>query len=67
LYSSNATRVLLSLVPTDKKNKYYDVDLNDEVTCGAILTYNGQILPNTLHLAPLPALAAKASSPANIV
>jgi len=38
LYSNNVTKFLLSLVPKDKKEKYYDVDLTDEVTRGAIVS-----------------------------
>jgi NAD(P) transhydrogenase len=56
---------LLSLVPESKKEKYYDVDLKDVVTRGAIVTYNGQVLPPAPRPAPPPAPAAKAPSPAD--
>ncbi|KAF2114182.1 NAD(P) transhydrogenase mitochondrial precursor [Lophiotrema nucula] len=61
LYSNNITKFLLSLVPADKKDKYYDVDLNDEVTRGAIVTYDGKILPPAPRPAP-PPVKAKAPS-----
>ncbi|KAF2267700.1 NAD(P) transhydrogenase-like protein [Lojkania enalia] len=67
LYSNNITKFLLSLVPADKKDKYFDVDLNDEVTRGAIVTYDGKILPPAPRPAPPPAPAAKAPSPADQV
>lgn len=54
-------------MPESKKEKYYDVDLKDEVTRGAIVTYNGQILPPAPRPAPPPAPAAKAPSPADQV
>jgi NAD(P) transhydrogenase len=62
LYSNNITKFLLSLVPESKKEKYYDVDLKDEVTRGAIVSYNGKILPPAPRPAPPPAPAAKAPS-----
>jgi NAD(P) transhydrogenase len=62
LYSNNVTKFLLSLVPESKKEKYYDVDLKDEVTRGAIVTYNGKILPPAPRPAPPPAPAAKTPS-----
>jgi NAD(P) transhydrogenase len=65
LYSNNITKFLLSLVPENKKEKYYDVDLKDEVTRGAIVTYNGKILPTAPRPAPPPAPAPKAPSPAD--
>lgn len=49
-------------MPEDKKEKYYDVDLKDVVTRGAIVTYNGQVLPPAPRPAPPPAPAAKAPS-----
>lgn len=67
LYSNNVTKFLLSLTPKDKKDKYYDVDLTDEVTRGAIVTYNGQILPPAPRPAPPPAQAKPAPSPADQV
>lgn len=67
LYSNNITKFLLSLVPKDKKEKYYDVDLEDEVTRGAIVTYNGKVIPPAPRPAPPPAPAAKAPSPADQV
>ncbi|KAF1998963.1 NAD(P) transhydrogenase mitochondrial precursor [Amniculicola lignicola CBS 123094] len=62
LYSNNITKFLLSLVPADKKEKYYDVDLKDEVTRGAIVTYDGQILPIAPRPAPPPPPVKKAPS-----
>jgi hypothetical protein len=47
LYSNNATKFLLSLVPKNKRDKYFDVDLTDEVTRGVrnILGYtSGDVL-----------------------
>lgn len=67
LYSNNVTKFLLSLTPKDKKDKYYDVDLTDEVTRGAIVTYNGHILPPAPRPAPPPAQAKPAPSPADQV
>ncbi|KAH7091484.1 NAD(P) transhydrogenase beta subunit-domain-containing protein [Paraphoma chrysanthemicola] len=65
LYSNNVTKFLLSLVPQDKKEKYYDVDLTDEVTRGAIVTYDGRILPPAPRPAPPPVQAKAAPSPAD--
>ncbi|KAI4914780.1 hypothetical protein J4E90_004813 [Alternaria incomplexa] len=65
LYSNNVTKFLLSLNPKDKKEKYYDVDLTDEVTRGAIVTYNGKILPPAPRPAPPPVQAKPAPSPAD--
>ncbi|OAG03291.1 NAD(P) transhydrogenase mitochondrial precursor [Paraphaeosphaeria sporulosa] len=65
LYSNNITKFLLSLVPESKKEKHYDVDLKDEVTRGAIVTYDGKILPPAPRPAPPPPSAAKAPSPAD--
>lgn len=62
LYSNNITKFLLSLVPANKKEKYFDVDLNDEVTRGAIVTYNGKVLPPAPRPAPPPPPAKKAPS-----
>ena len=56
---------MLSLVPESKKEMYYDVDLKDEVTRGAIVSYNGKILPPAPRPAPPPAPATKAPSPAD--
>lgn len=65
LYSNNITKFLLSLQPEDKKEKYYDVNLKDEVTRGSIVTYNGTVLPPAPRPAPPPPPAAsKAPSPA---
>jgi NAD(P) transhydrogenase len=36
LYSNNATKFLLSLVPKHKKEKHFDVDLTDEMTRGVL-------------------------------
>ncbi|KAI4674475.1 uncharacterized protein J4E88_008210 [Alternaria novae-zelandiae] len=67
LYSNNVTKFLLSLTPKDKKEKYYDVDLTDEVTRGAIVTYNGKVLPPAPRPAPPPVQAKPAPSPADQV
>ncbi|CAA9956904.1 NAD transhydrogenase mitochondrial [Pyrenophora teres f. maculata] len=67
LYSNNVTKFLLSLTPKDKREKYYDVDLSDEVTRGAIVTYDGKILPPAPRPAPPPAQAKAAPSPADQV
>lgn len=67
LYSNNVTKLLLSLVPEDKKENYYDVDLTDEVTRGSIVTYNGKILPPAPRPAPPPVQAKPAPSPADQV
>jgi NAD(P) transhydrogenase len=67
LYSNNVTKFLLSLVPKDKREKYYDVDLTDEVTRGAIVTYDGKILPPAPRPAPPPVQAKPAPSPADQV
>lgn len=42
LYSNNITKFLLSLADKDKG---FNVDLNDEVTRGAIVSFDGEILP----------------------
>jgi NAD(P) transhydrogenase len=62
LYGNNITKFLLSLVPANKKERYFDVDLNDEVTRGAIVTYDGKVLPIAPRPAPPPAPAKKAPS-----
>jgi NAD(P) transhydrogenase len=67
LYSNNVTKFLLSLIPKDKKEKYYDVDLTDVVTRGAIVTYDGRILPPAPRPAPPPAPAQPPPSPADQV
>lgn len=67
LYSNNVTKFLLSLVPKDKKEKYYDVDLTDEVTRGAIVCYDGKIIPTAPRPAPPPVQAKPAPSPADQV
>lgn len=67
LYSNNVTKLLLSLVPKDKRDQYYDVDLTDEVTRGSIVTYDGKILPTAPRPAPPPAQAKPALSPADQV
>jgi NAD(P) transhydrogenase len=67
LYSNNVTKFLLSLTPNDKREKYYDVDLKDEVTRGAIVTYDGRILPPAPRPAPPPVQAKPAQSPADQV
>jgi len=65
LYSNNVTKFLLSLVPKDKRDKYFDIDLADEVTRGAIVTYNGKVLPVAPRPAPPPAQAKPAPPPAD--
>ncbi|KAJ4341206.1 hypothetical protein N0V87_001946 [Didymella glomerata] len=67
LYSNNVTKLLLSLVPKDKKEKCYDVDLTDEVTRGSIVTYDGKILPPAPRPAGPPVQAKPAPSPADQV
>lgn len=52
-------------MPKDKKEKYYDVDLTDEVTRGSIVTYDGKVLPMAPRPAPPPAQAKAAPSPAD--
>ncbi|KAF2803372.1 PNTB-domain-containing protein [Mytilinidion resinicola] len=56
LYSNNITKFLLSL---STKDKYFDVDLKDEVARGSIVTYNGKILPVAPRPAPPPPAAPK--------
>lgn len=64
LYSNNITKFLLSLVPEDKAEKTFGVDLKDEVTRGSIVTYNGKILPPAPRpVMPAPASTKKAPSP----
>jgi NAD(P) transhydrogenase len=67
LYSNNIVKFLLSLVPKDKREKYYDVDLTDEVTRGAIVTYDGKVIPRAPRPAPPPppVQAKAAPSPAD--
>lgn len=42
LYSNNITKFVLSLADKDKG---FNIDLNDEVTRGAIVSLNGEVLP----------------------
>jgi NAD(P) transhydrogenase len=65
LYSNNVTKFLLSLVPKDKREKYFDVDLTDEVTRGAIVTLDGKTIPAAPRPAPPPTQAKPAPSPAD--
>ena len=65
LYSNNITKFLLSLVPKDKREKQYDVNLTDEVTRGAIVTFDGKIIPPAPRPAPPPVQAKPAPSPAD--
>jgi H+-translocating NAD(P) transhydrogenase len=51
LYSNNITKFLLSMAP---KENHFGVDLTDEVVRGAIVTYNGEIVPTAPRPAPLP-------------
>ena len=63
LYSNNITKFLLSL--SDKDHKGFTVDLDDEVTRGAIVSHNGTILPPTTPAAPPPTpTAATVQTPA---
>lgn len=55
LYSNNITKFLLSLADKDKG---FNVDLNDEVTRGAIVSFNGEILPPPPPPTPPPTPAA---------
>jgi NAD(P) transhydrogenase len=52
LYSNNITKFLLSLAPKDNA---FGIDMEDEVTRGAIVTYNGQVIPPAPRPAPPPA------------
>ncbi|KAI9346120.1 PNTB-domain-containing protein [Obelidium mucronatum] len=61
LYSNNITKFLLSL----GKDSQLSIDLNDEVTRGAILLNQGTLLPPAPRPAPPPAPAAAASSAEN--
>ncbi|KAF1916028.1 NAD(P) transhydrogenase beta subunit-domain-containing protein [Ampelomyces quisqualis] len=67
LYSNNVTKFLLSLVPKDKKENFYDVDLTDEVTRGSIVTYDGKVLPPAPRPVAPPVQAKPAPSPADQV
>jgi NAD(P) transhydrogenase len=51
LYSNNITKFLLSLAPSDNA---FGIDMDDEVTRGAIVTYNGDIVPPAPRSAPPP-------------
>lgn len=51
LYSNNITKFLLSMAP---KENHFGVDLTDEVVRGAIVTYNGEIVPTAPRPAPPP-------------
>ncbi|KUL92331.1 hypothetical protein ZTR_02413 [Talaromyces verruculosus] len=55
LYSNNITKFLLSLADKDKG---FNIDLNDEVTRGAIVSFNGEILPTPPPPTPPPTPAA---------
>lgn len=55
LYSNNITKFLLSLADKDKG---FHIDLNDEVTRGAIVSFNGEILPPPPPPTPPPTPAA---------
>ena len=59
LYSNNIAKFLLSLVPENKTEACFGVDLKDEVTRGAIVTHNGTILPRAPRSVPPPAPAVK--------
>ena len=54
LYSNNITKFLLSLTPSAKETKAFAVNLEDEVTRGAIVTHNGTALPPAPRPAPPP-------------
>ncbi|PMD28681.1 NAD(P) transhydrogenase, alpha chain [Hyaloscypha hepaticicola] len=51
LYSNNITKFLLSMAPEEK---YFGVDLKDEVVRGSIITYKGDIVPTAPRPAPPP-------------
>lgn len=51
LYSNNITKFLLSM---SKKDKYFVIDVQDEVVRGAIVTKQGEILPPAPRAAPPP-------------
>lgn len=52
LFSNNITKFLLSLAPKDNT---FGIDMDDEVTRGAIVTHNGDIIPPAPRPAPPPA------------
>ena len=54
LYSNNITKFLLSV---SKSAGNFGIDLKDEVTRGAIVTHNGEIIPPAPRAAPPPAAA----------
>ena len=54
LYSNNITKFLLSI---SRSAGNFGIDLKDEVTRGAIVTHNGEILPPAPRPAPPPAPA----------
>lgn len=49
LYSNNITKLLLSMTSQDK---FFNIDLNDEVVRGSIVTYDGAVLPPAPRPAP---------------
>ncbi|CAJ2507170.1 Uu.00g083560.m01.CDS01 [Anthostomella pinea] len=51
LYSNNIVKFLLAMAPQEK---YFGVDLSDEVVRGAIVTLKGEILPPAPRPAPPP-------------
>ncbi|KAI1630219.1 NAD(P) transhydrogenase beta subunit-domain-containing protein [Exophiala viscosa] len=51
LYSNNITKFLLSLAP---KENAFGIDMDDEVTRGAIVTHKGQVIPPAPRPAPPP-------------
>ncbi|RFU29820.1 Acting on ester bonds/NAD(P)(+) transhydrogenase (Re/Si-specific), partial [Scytalidium lignicola] len=53
LYSNNITKFLLSMTPPDGEKNFH-VALSDEVVRGAIVTYQGQVLPMAPRPAPPP-------------
>ncbi|KAK4941595.1 hypothetical protein LTR10_018472 [Elasticomyces elasticus] len=52
LYSNNITKFLLSLAP---KENAFGIDMDDEVTRGAIVTHNGKVIRPAPRPAPPPA------------
>jgi NAD(P) transhydrogenase len=61
LYSNNITKFLLSMAPHPSQ---FGVDLTDEVVQGAIVTYNGELIPTAPRPAPPTPSPASAQTPA---
>ncbi|PYI06019.1 nicotinamide nucleotide transhydrogenase [Aspergillus sclerotiicarbonarius CBS 121057] len=61
LYSNNITKYLLSMAPQEK---FFGIDLSDEVVRGSIVTLNGEIVPPAPRPAPPPAPKQEVAAPA---